>query len=502
MEYVVEVIGEWVVETVCEIVVKVIKVIVEVIVTVGRFVVVGVVCLFTEPLGTLEAIADFWFDVVDIIDELGDLLKDIVDDVSDLLTITKDFLLKLGDGLGPVGRFVFGIFAGLVDTIRRVVDGAARIIEGIFDVVGGILRLDFCGALEGLSKGVGFGLGQTILGVTNVLTFGGGAIRDSFQREALRKWLHDQLISRLSGDVLAQMEERLKIHSSSFGTVWPVVPLISSISSRSENFDLRQMHSNGTINLYEIAGYAPLSCKDGPVGRSILQLVYKRTYRRVSLSDLRVYLNGSDNDVPEFELLAGEKDILKDMLLVAKREFREMGIFLDWGSVRTFELTQTNERLITAASVSPMATRITTVLGLSDICDLPAVLVFGYNPSRFGLASVFWRGGTRTATAATVRTSFMTHLFGTILAHEMGHCFSLCHAGHDGMEHIMYTGVTGGNNCGVNDPTIVVGGNLDRFTGGTFVEYVLLGGEPRFTLDDGKNAWLWILDEARECLSD
>ena len=502
IEFIVEVVGEWLVETICEIVIKIIKIIVEIVIAVLRFVVVALVCLFTEPLGALEALGDLWFDVVDIVDEVGDLAKDILDDVSDLLTIVKEFLLKLGDSLGPVGRFFFGILAGLVDIVRRVVDGIAGIVEGVFDIVTGVLRLDFCAALEGLTKGVGFGLGQTLLAVLNVLSLGGAGSRSSFDRESLRQWLHSQLTERFSDDELSDMEERLNIHSSSFGTVWQVIPLISSISSRSDNFDLRQMHNDGVINLHEAAGYAPIGCKDAPVTRSIIHLVYKDTFLRVSLGDLRAYLNGTDSDAPEFQLVAGDKDILKDMLLVAKREFRELAIYLDWGPVRTFELTQENERMITAASVETMATRITADLTLSDICDLPAVLVFGYNPTRFGLASVFWRGGERKATAASVRGSFMTHLFGTILAHEMGHCFSLCHAGHDGMEHIMYTGATGGRNCGVDDPVDAVGGDLDRFTGGTFVEYILMGGEPRYTLDDGENAWLWILQEASECIND
>ncbi len=81
----------------------------------------------------------------------------------------------------------------------------------------------------------------------------------------------------------------------------------------------------------------------------------------------------------------------------------------------------------------------------------------------------------------------MTHLFETVLAHEMGHCFSIKHQGHDGMESIMFT----------LDKTE----DLNPVTIGTVVEYVMMGGEPRFTLQDAKDAWNWILTEAIECLT-
>ncbi len=498
IEFIVEVVGEWLVETICEIVVKVVKIIVEVVVAVLRFVVVAVVCLFTEPLGALEALGDLWFDLVDAVSEIGELVTNIVDAVADLLGIVEEFLLQLGDSLGPFGRFFLGVIAGLIGIVRRVVEGVSQIIEGIFDTVTSVLRLDFCGALEGLSKGIGIGVGRVVLSVINIVGLGNRGSRNAFDREDLRSWLENELDERFDGDALETLRTELRIASSSFGIDWPVIPLISAISSRSDAFDLRALHNDNVVDLYEAAGYAPIGCSDTPVTRSVLELVYRDTSLRVSLGDIRAYLNGSDDDAPEFQLVAGSKEVLKQMLAVAKRKFREMAIYLDWGPVQTVELANEGERAI--VSLTPMADRITTALGLRDICDLPAILAFGYSPQRFGLASVFWRGQPRVTTAASVRTSVMTHVFGTVLAHEMGHCFSLCHAGHDGMEHIMYTSAAGGRNCGVADPDEPVGGDLEPVTGATVVEYLLAGGEPRFTLEDGRDSWRWILVEARECL--
>jgi hypothetical protein len=486
VEWVVEVVGEWLVETVCKVIVKLIKIIVEVVITVVRFVVVGVVCLFTDPRGALDALIDFWYDVVDIIGDIGDLLGDLVGAVSDLLDITREFILDLGDRFGFFGRFFFGIVAGILDIARRIVDGVRRIVDGLFDLVVGILHLDFCFALEGLANGVGFGLMQAIFGATGVLSLGGNGARDAMERDELRRWLQGQLAERFEGDTLEGLEDRLSMDSSSFGVSWPVYPLRCVISSRSEAISLASLHDEGIINLYKIAGYAPIGCETPPVYRSVWQLVYKDTDYRVSLGDLRTYLDSGPDAAPEFELIAGDKRVFRDMLLVAERKMRQMAIELDTRPLDTFEIQTRDEMILPNHDAEPLARRIKQVLSLSEICDLPGVIVFGYDPQHFGLASVFWLGDRRLSTAATVRSSFMAHLFGTVLAHEMGHCFSLKHEGHDGMENIMFT----------LDPSE----NLTAITGETVVEYVLLGGEPRFTTQDGRDAWTWILTEAGECI--
>lgn len=498
IEWVIEVIGEWLVETVCKIVIKVIKIIVEIVITVVRFVVVGVICLFTEPRGALDALIDLWYDITDIISDVGDLISDLLGAVSDLLDLTKEFILDLGDMLGPIGRFFLGIVAGVLDIVRRVVDGAKRIVDGVFDIVVGILHLDFCTALEGLVNGVGFGLGQAALGVTGVTSLASNGVRDGIERQSLREWLQDELDERFDdGDLGEQLSDLFQMDSSSFGISWPVQPLRCTISSRSDDYDLKALHDEGIFNLFEIGGYAPFGCKETPVNRSVYRLVYKDTDYRVSLGDLRAYLNHGPDEAPEFVLVAGDKRVFKDMLAVAERKMRQMAIELDIAPLDTFELKNipvagNADNELTIGSATPLAERITTDLGLSDICDLPAVVVFKYTPSRFGLASAFWRGEQRKATAATVRTSFMAHLFGTVLAHEMGHCFSLEHEGHEGMENIMFTLADIGDPGPEDD--------LDAVTAATFIEFIMIGGEPRFTLEDGKNAWLWILNEAFECI--
>jgi hypothetical protein len=505
VEWVIKVVGEWLVETICEIVVKVVKIIVEVVVAVVKFVVSVVVCIFTDPLGALIALGDVWMDILHIVDEIGDVVTGIIDDVSDLIDLTKDSILDLGDNLGPIGRFFFGIVAGVLDIIRGVVDGISKIVEGVVELVTGILSLDFCRAIEGIVKGIGLGLGQAITNALGVLSLASKGVIDGIVLDSLRTWLQKELSSKFDGDRLSSLEDTLQMDSSSFGIQWRVFPFICSISSRSPHLDLRQLHNGGTINLYTIAGYAPIWCEK-VVTRNIYRLVYAGTDHRVSIAHIRSYLNGSDDDVPEFQLLAGDKDTLRDMLKVAERKFEQIAIYIDWDIIRKFEIEAMDEMDVTQAGHARIMERMTTQNNLSDICDLPAGFVFRYAAGNLGLSNPYWRGEARVATGASVRPGMMTHVFGTILTHEMGHCFSLCHAGHDGMHNIMYTMADESNNCGIKDPDILkehgidTGGDLEDVTQETVIHYLMTHGEPIFTLEDGKNAWRWILNEAEECI--
>lgn len=507
IEWVIKVVGEWLVELVCEVVVKVVKIVVVLVVAVVKALVSILVCLFTDPLGSLIAIGDLWMDILHVVDEIGDLVTGIIDKVSDLLDLTKDTVLDLGDNLGPFGRFFLGIVAGVLDIARGLVDGISKIVEGVFEIVTGILSLDFCRALEGLAKGIGLGIAQALTNALGVLSLASKGVIDGIVLDSLRRFLQSELNTKYADNPerLASVEDTLQMDSSSFGIEWSIVPFISSISSRSPFLDLRQLHNNGEFNLYAVAGYAPIWC-DKVVSRNIYRLVYKGTYHTVSIGDIRSYLNGVDDDVPEFQLLAGDKDTLKDMLKVAERKFEQIAIYLDWDIVRTFEIESMDELNVTLAGHARIMTRITAQLGLSDICDLPAGFVFRYADGNLGLSNPYWRGGNRVPTGASVRPGVMTHVYGTILAHEMGHCFSLCHAGHDGLHHIMYTMADGSRNCGITNPEILeehgieTGGDLEMITAETVITYLLTHGEPIFTLTDGQNAWRWIINEAEECI--
>lgn len=490
VEWIVRVVGEWLVETICKMVVNMIRIVSTVVVSALKFIIVFPTCLVTEPVGALEALGDLWFDVVAALDAIGDGAKVILDAVSELLDVTRELSLRLADIFGPAGGFIFLLLAGGFDILRRIIDGIAQAAKGLFDVASGLLRLDFCFALDELLKGVFLGAVQALFGVTSALSFGIVGFRDGVELARLRAWITVQIREKFDG-IPSGIETAIATNGTELGLKWSVVPLIASISSQST---LRELHRTKQVDLREAAGYAPIGCKNPPASRGSWRLVYKGTSTRVSFSDLQAFINEKDVSLPEFELLAGDKKTLKDLLIVARRKFRQMAIHLTWGSIDTFEVNA-DERLIelesqTKEGLVPFAKRVTKELELRPICDLPSVIVFGYEREgkrdRANGYAVFPLK--ERPSLATVRANIMTHVFKTVLAHEMGHCFLLRHEGHDGVENIMYT----------NDSQ----SNLQMFSSTTFLEYLILGGEPRFTLKDGINAWKWILslEGSDDCL--
>ncbi len=73
------------------------------------------------------------------------------------------------------------------------------------------------------------------------------------------------------------------------------------------------------------------------------------------------------------------------------------------------------------------------------------------------------------------------------LIHEIGHYFGLCHYNHSGVQNIMFTSSNADKNA-----------ELSWFSLGE-LNY-LADNEPRFTIEDGKNAWRFIVAELAHCL--
>jgi hypothetical protein len=70
-----------------------------------------------------------------------------------------------------------------------------------------------------------------------------------------------------------------------------------------------------------------------------------------------------------------------------------------------------------------------------------------------------------------------------VLIHECGHYFSLAHAGHDGLDKIMFSPVENG-----------------WWSWNLILEFLVWSGEPRFTLDDGKRVWDFLIDTIPYCI--
>lgn len=486
IEWVVRVVGEWLVETVCKIVVKLVKIVVEVVVTVGKFVVVGVTCLFTDPRGLLDSFIDLWYDIVNIVEDLLGLVDFVLGQVVDLLDITKDLFDKLADRFGWLG-WIFGIVAGVLDGVRRIVEGVRQIVVGIVQAIVDILRLDFCAFVEDLAYGLS-GLGHVITGALGAVLVGAGGIRDWVKHGQVRDAIAEVLRENFRGDELERIKNGIALDSASYGAPWTILPFRLQILSRGR-LSLRELHREGLLNLYGAAGYGP-TCQRKFFNHGRLAVVYEGTSRPVSYSDIRLFLAGEA--VPNFAVISVKRPVFDSQIKMARKKARQLGLKFQWDGYALFTITRREQFLLPALGDDTARAIVSDVMGggvPADYCRLPLVCVFGYENGHFGYAEADWLSSgttTRFHIGATWRDFRPDIVFLTVPIHEAGHCFNLRHEGHDGAHNIMFTADSAAG--------------LSFVTLQTFAEFLALGGEPQFTVDDARNAWRWIVGKAAECL--
>lgn len=487
IEWIIEVVGEWLVETVCEIVVEVVRIVVNTIIRVVKWVVDFVVCLFTDPLSALESITDLWWVIVDVVDDALDLVTEILDDVNELLEITEDFIEDLGSSFGPLGKFISFIFKWVATVAEGIISVVRDVVETVQDVVVGILRLNPCRIAE-----AGADLGTAIVGVITVIgrVLGGGYIgagRDVIEQEFVEDVV-DAAISNTfkDPDTLEQVRDRIQLGTTRFGL--PVEPDLRRmcISSREKNVSLRTMHNSGTLNLFQAAGYVS-GCDNGVYNRPRMEVVYAGTGIRVTTRDLRTYLNGNPNDVAEFEVYAITKSVYLDYYKLAQRKARSLGLRFANVPINTYRVTQVDEIPVNDNDQEFLFLRMGRTATNDNLCKPPVIAVFRYaTASLNGLTTWFRPPNAVQASGVTFRDRLPAYLFRWVMVHELGHYFGLDHTGHNGAHLIMYTAAPSQG--------------LNPVTGGTVAELIFFTGEPRFNVEDARNTWAWLTQNAQACL--
>jgi hypothetical protein len=93
--------------------------------------------------------------------------------------------------------------------------------------------------------------------------------------------------------------------------------------------------------------------------------------------------------------------------------------------------------------------------------------------------------GSTVGSGVIYRDVYPPIVFGYVLPHEIGHYFGLCHFGHNGAHNVMWTLKLGWK-------TILAWGTPWGF---------YRDSEPRFSLDDAKNCWRFLVDQMPHCLA-
>ncbi len=490
---------KWVITIVCQIVTEVIGAIVTFVLRVIAWLVSFAVCLFTDPLDALKSFRDLWGIILDLVDDIFDIVKVLINDIAGILDDIDNLLGSLADSLGIVGAVIFGIFRGAVQIARDVVNIVRDFIEGIQNLVGGILGLNLCRILSGLSD---IGIGA----VMAIIRTGGGfipliivraagnivaGVRDSANLNRIEDIITDALNNAFPEDPERKERaiKRIGLGNRPMGLPFTSQPRRYFLSSRSSDIDLRVLHKEEIINLYELAGYFS-GCKDA-LNRPRGEVVYAGTDLKVSYADLSRFLDEGVEAAPAFNVYPITKAVFTRYLYIARRKSQQLGIKLYWNSIDELPIEKPDQVQFMIANggsgvqslLEQQLARFGRTGNNDDLSQIPNLAVFNFSPNNFnGITSWFRPPLTDAKTGIAFKDRFPEFAFRWVLIHELGHYWGLNH--HGGLESIMFT---------PNDsPTPV--------TPETVLEYLLLSGEPNFNLQDARDTWSWITKTASKSL--
>ncbi|MGS2762946.1 hypothetical protein [Sinomicrobium sp. M5D2P9] len=499
---------KWVTYLACKIVMIVVDVVVKLVTRILKFLVTFLVCIFTDPLEALKSIWEFWKDILDIVEDIFDFIKGLVCDLLEYLNDFKTLTCSLTESFGWLGRVLFGFVDGAITAVQHLIGTVCDLLSGVRDIVFGILNLNGCRISGGLTN-VGTGIGHVVLDFFGII---GWVLVSGIAKNVRKKKLKEIIDSSLTeafGDDQARIErikDEMRFYSCPMGL--PVEIDARRMAIRSGRY-LRELHQRGDINLFALAGQI-----NGCAGKkwatqtaSVLgEVVYTGTDIRVSYFDLKRFVDEGPGAVPEFTVYPIRLDRFESFLRVAKEKGHQLGLEFSWGVIKDYpidsEFDPNNQFIPMNKTVHDEVFTNFPRNGVNDpLCKVPALALFQYlndDPS-FGLTSWFRPppyetpcsspGESTTHYQRKSGVSFTDRIpafiFKTVLVHELGHYFGLCHDNHNGLEYIMFSPA----------------GNDKKVTGNTFLEYLLLSGGPSFTLDDSRETWRWLTKvAANSCL--
>jgi hypothetical protein len=505
--WVIEVIVEWVVSIVCEVLAVVVQIVLRVISIIVEFVVAFFVCLFTDFEGWLNAFHELHTGILDLGETLIDLAGSLLDATLGILEglgyLLENVVIALASAIPFVGELLGRALAGLIryvfGAVRRAVEILRDVIDHLQDIGFGLARLDLCRAATG-AMGLGTDIAQgAALGTSLPIGWVAG-IRDSYaagslssnppDNDNLTRIIDDRLRRVFDGDTggLRRARARIGMFSRPMGLPVLVLPSRFYLDSRSTTINLQALHKDGQLDLYTAIG-GPNVCG----GRTVndyphWEAVYGRSGVSVTRRDIDLFLSDGPMAVPPFRVYAITHAVFERHLEVARRKAYEIGLAITWGGIRDYAVSNADEFPFSQNAQPNILRRFGRAGGgADDLCQVPALAIHKYLDAPTGNGLTTWfRPPETEPSGVSFRDRAPELIFRWVLIHELGHYFGLNHAGHNGLENIMYT----------NAPDQ----GLTAVTGNTVVEYILFTGEPHFTLNDARDVWDWLTRTATACV--
>jgi hypothetical protein len=383
--WIVVTIVKWVVYLVCKVVAFIVKVVVQIFMTVWKWLVVFVVCLFTDPVAAIKSIRDLWSGILDIYETVVEFGKELLEDLGELLGEYGALWESLLSAIPLIGPLLAGLVRWGVEWVRSFIELFRGLFSDIADVVFGVFRLNLCRIVAG-----GAGIGIDVLHVISlVFRIPGGAVggvRDSYDENAVRAVVEAALQESFGEDLegLRLARRKIRINQRPFGLPLTLDVRRFFISSRSDSIDLRELHDRGLLNLSAASNLATDCSQTNEAGERqtfVLnnprwEVVYAGTETPVDYRTIRLFLEQGPDAVPEFQVFAIRRDVLRRSLDVTKRKGFQLGVDFSW-TIGIYEITRLDEVRVpdTQAGNDALMRRVGRTGRGDDLCRIPSLAI-------------------------------------------------------------------------------------------------------------------------------
>jgi hypothetical protein len=367
-----------------------------------------------------------------------------------------------------------------------------------------------------------------------------GGIADAYERDALRNFVSDLVDGNFTGERRDRARQRIGLDRGTFGLPLDGQSRVFVIDS--DTVPLAQWHREKRLDLYAMAGLLSFDSFDVvldlPPYRTVVKLVGpdgQDSPLPVGRLHISRFLE-SDGQGWRLRVYALSRQAVAEHLATAKDKCQQLGIRINWNdgerfawfrSYTQYEVTDEDDlemRFGREPEVGVWAVRRGLRDGSpGDDCSILALGCFHTSPGPFGQTlgrhidedvndttcpdDVMAAAATnriRTDRCCTkiervdpddntapvegsgviYRDVWPQIVFGHVLQHEIGHYVGLCHFGHN-PANIMWTYRLGSR-------TVFAWRSICGF---------YRDSEPRFSLDDARNCWRFLVDEMPHCLA-